>query len=90
MWRAFFLAIGGTLCVIGAESLLLDHAVLAKDAPFTKQEPSKPTFDEYGFELPAAPPPGPKLVHPPEWAPWILLSTGAVVALYAVAYKGGG
>jgi hypothetical protein len=75
MWRALFLAIGIVLCILGGECLLVEKAVLAqhKDA-----EAPAPT----AFMSPDAAPP-PKEISPPEWAPWSLLSAGAVVLLYS-------
>ena len=92
MWRALFLTLGGMMCVIGVESLVLDHAVLAADAGFVlKSKEPKATYDEFGFQIEAPPAAdAPKIVRPPEWAPWSMISTGAVIALYAFAYKGGG
>lgn len=89
MWRAFFLALGGTIIVIGVESLVLDHAVLADDVKFGKKSATQPTYDDFGTEV-ASSAATPHIIHPPEWGPWTLISTGAVISLYAVAYKGGG
>jgi hypothetical protein len=66
MWRAFFLAVGITAAVVGAQCLVLDRAVLVKQNPAT----------------PGGPPPMREIV-PPEWAPWSLISGGAVVVLYS-------
>lgn len=93
MWRALFLAIGGTLLVMGIESLVLDHAVLATDSGFIKPTVTQPAYDEWGFEveqrgvLPAT-----RTISPPEWAPWSMLSSGAVMLFYGLAsrFRGGG
>jgi hypothetical protein len=75
MWRAFFLATGIVLCILGGECLVLEKAVLAEE----KADPDQPaTF----FTRPAMLPPT-REIEPPEWAPWSLLSTGAVVLLYS-------
>ena len=90
MWRAFFLALGGTLCVIGVESMVLDHAVLAADVRLPgKSGEAQTSQDTYGFETPL-PSGSSQVIHPPEWGPWSLISTGAVISLYAIGYKGGG
>jgi hypothetical protein len=75
MWRAFFLAIGITMCIWGAECLVIEKAVLAGETPPQQQnlgtyfsEPLRPAQREF---------------KPPEWAPWSLLSTGAIVILYS-------
>ena len=67
MWRAFFLAVGITLCILGAECLVLHKAVLAaeQDAEVTVKNVK------------------PREIKPPEWAPWSLLSAGVVVVLYS-------
>ena len=76
MWRALFTAIAICLLILGAEFLIVDNAVLA--LPQRKAAPTSP------FEPP--PPQGPKTrqISPPEWAPWTLLSAGAVVLLYTI------
>ena len=61
MWRAFFLAFGLSLLLVGLECLVVDDFVLA--ARFTAAE-------------------GTRNIKPPEWAPWSLLSAGAVTMLY--------
>ena len=87
MWRAFFMALGVTLCILGFECMVLDKAILATRQPGGAI--SAPLYDAYGFEgdrigL------SPRTIEPPEWAPWSLLSSGAVVLLYALATRGGG
>lgn len=84
MWRAFFLALGGIIMVTGVESLVLDHAVLADR---TEQQAPQPIYDEWGFETGQTAPPAQKKIQPPEWAPWSMLSSGAVIMLYAMASK---
>ena len=80
MWRSIFLAIGVTLCVLAAECMVLDHAVLAA-------EPATASTDIYSFE-PVAP--TKKTIKPPEWAPWSLASVGSIVIFYAILGKSGG
>lgn len=90
MWRAFFLAVGGMLLVMGIESLVLDHAVLASDISLAQQPAAttEPVFDEWGFEIDRKPAqPAQKTIQPPEWAPWSMLSSGAVIMLYALSSK---
>ena len=90
MWRAFFLAVGGMLMVMGIESLVLDHAVLASDSKLVQKAAAttEPVFDEWGFEVDRKPVlPVQKTIQPPEWAPWSMLSSGAVIMLYALSSK---
>lgn len=70
MWRALFLALGITTVIVGLECLVIDKAML-------KASDGGPS--PYAQ---AGPPPTRELV-PPEWAPWALLSGGAVVVLYS-------
>ena len=68
MWRALFVALGFYCCLLGVECLLLEKAVLAnhKNAALAMGK-----LDARSREL-----------VPPDWAPWSLLSGGAVTMLY--------
>jgi hypothetical protein len=69
MWRAFFLAIGATAALLGVECLLIDKAILVKrDGPASAAASATPPVGE---------------IVPPDWAPWSLISLGAVVILYS-------
>jgi hypothetical protein len=71
MWRAFFLAIGVYCCILGGECLLIDKAVLAA------RQDTAASFvrgDDAGRR---------RELVPSEWAPWSLLSVGAVTILYS-------
>lgn len=74
MWRAFFLALGIFACILGAECMVIDSFVMAGE---TKSETPTSLFN-------APPPSQPRVFTPAEWAPWTLLSTGAVVILYSL------
>ena len=72
MWRAFFLAVGLFACVIGAECMLIDQAIIITSADSAAVGP-------YGrTDTPTRRP-----ITPPEWAPWSLLAGGAVVMIYS-------
>jgi hypothetical protein len=71
MLRAFFLAIGMSAFVLGLECLVIDKAVLA------------PSGDNAASAVAQQVAPSVREVTPPEWAPWSLLSGGAVVMLYS-------
>jgi hypothetical protein len=73
MWRAVFLALGITLCILGGECLVVEKAVLAESG---SAPPPQSTF--LAPATPAA-----REIKPPEWAPWSLLSGGAVILLYS-------
>ncbi|NQU21745.1 MAG: hypothetical protein HQ567_10715 [Candidatus Nealsonbacteria bacterium] len=74
MWRALFLAVGLYVMILGAECLAVENVKLKlRDAPPPPQN---------AWETP--PTEGPqKVITPPRWAPWSLMSTGAVVCLYS-------
>ena len=71
MLRAFFLAIGMSAFILGLECLVIDKAVL------------QPSRDNSASAVAQQIAPAVREVTPPEWAPWSLLSGGAVVILYS-------
>ena len=95
MWRAVFLALGAGLLMLGVEALALDHAVVAQDSLLGKrfqEERVEVVRDEYGFEVGqrTVKVPTTKKITPPEWAPWSMMSSGAVILLYSIAARFGG
>jgi len=81
MWRSLFLALGTTLVILGLECLVVKKAVLAKEIPVESPPPSRFDFAT-GMAARSEPQMTNKVVEPPEWAPWSLLSGGAVVLMY--------
>ena len=81
MWRAFFAAVGAMLLILGGECLVVEKAVLAS-SPQEAAAPMGP-FDEPNV---ASTSPS-REVRPPEWAPWSLLSAGAVIMLYTFTLR---
>jgi len=78
MWRAIFLAVGVYLILLGAECLGVEKFVLKDRRPAAQQNENPFLFG------PAQPEVGPhRELVPPPWAPWSLMSTGAVVCLYS-------
>ncbi len=71
MWRSLFVAVGLCMCILGAECLVIDKAVLAG-----RTEASSVSMIRGKIA------PG-KVIVPPDWAPWSLLSAGAVIMLYS-------
>lgn len=67
MWRAMFVALGFYCCLLGVECLLIEKAVLANP----KSGAVAGRVDTRSRDL-----------IPPDWAPWSLLSGGAVTMLY--------
>lgn len=74
MWRSLFLALGLTCLILGGECLVVERAVLARPLPQSS------TVDGSSEGAPAI---SRRDIIPPEWAPWSLLSAGAVVILYS-------
>ncbi len=77
MWRAIFLGLGIVLCILGAECMVVEKAVLARvNAPSASAGPA----DAFLGSPPDDPP---REIKPAEWAPWSLLASGVVVILYS-------
>ena len=69
MWRALFLALGTSAVILGAEFLVVDKATLkATDAVEVSVSSKSAPNREF---------------VPSEWAPWSLISVGAVTILYS-------
>ena len=74
MWRAFFLALGLSVMILGVECLGVEKVTLKmRNAP---PPPSTP-WEQQASTGPA------KTLVPPIWAPWSLMSVGAVICLYS-------
>ena len=72
MWRSFFLALGITAVILGVEALAIEKAVLNVRNKST------------GAGQPATQ----RVITPPEWAPWSLMSAGTVVMIYSFTLPG--
>jgi hypothetical protein len=90
MWRAFFLAIGIYLGVLGAECLVVDKFVMAAEQPAPVADPGAPQTPQTMFGASGAPAMVKRDIEPAEWAPWSLLSAGAVIILYSLTINRGG
>ncbi|NUQ65227.1 MAG: hypothetical protein HUU20_22400 [Pirellulales bacterium] len=71
MWRSLFLAVGVFIFLIGVECLGVEKFVMK----------SREEIRVAGMAELAQPGPN-KVLTPPDWAPYSLMSTGAVVCLY--------
>jgi hypothetical protein len=71
MLRAFFLAIGLSAFIIGLECMAIDKAVL------------NPSREAAAAAIAQKIAPASREITPADWAPWSLLSGGAVVILYS-------
>ena len=74
MWRAFFLAVGISLVIIGAQCLIVERVVLANSPNAQTQSESLFSDQSAGQS---------KDITPPDWAPWSLMAAGAVVMIYS-------
>jgi hypothetical protein len=70
MLRAFFLAMGICCLIMGLECLVVEKAELAGGEVNSASSFARAAVPSY------------REVEPPEWAPWSLMSVGAVVILY--------
>ncbi len=86
MWRALFGAVGAALLILGSECLVVEKAVLAS-SPKEAAAPLNP-FDDPHPQVSQAP--VNHELRPPEWAPWSLLSAGAVIILYTFTLRRNG
>lgn len=75
MWRSLFLAVGTMMIIIGLEAMLIDSATV-----YAAAESSATNF----LDPSAAPAMNTKVIRPGEWTPWVILSIGAIVVLYAI------
>ena len=71
MFRSFFLALGIYAIILGLECLVVDKAVLQPSREATASAMAQQIAPAY------------REITPAEWAPWTLLSAGAVVTLYS-------
>jgi hypothetical protein len=79
MWKPFLLSVGIYLCILGGECLILERAVMAREAPKVHQQDSG-IFGPTAIQVTKK-----KEIVPTEWAPWSLLSVGAVVIMYGLS-----
>ncbi len=71
MLRAFFLAVGTSACILGLECMAIDKVVL------------NPSREAAAAAIAQKLAPASREITPVDWAPWSLLSGGAVVVLYS-------
>ena len=103
MWRAIMMSIGVCLVILGGEAMVVDRVILADgrvgnqvsdlyssagDSPYSTTYDDLTTYTSgSSYGVPAA---RPRVITPPEWAPWGLLSAGVLTFLYASALPMGG
>ena len=82
MWRALFLAVGVSMCILGGECLVVEKFVMGSESPVATEQTPATIFGAPPAAL--SPTTASRDLEPAEWAPWSLLSAGAVIILYAV------
>ena len=93
MFRAFLIAIGISMCIIGGECLVVDQAVVAYPnwSKGKANKSARGAHFPFGQQSNGPTAPDSRItrhkIKPPEWAPWSLLSGGVVVALYALTVQ---
>ena len=76
MWRSFFLAIGISLIILGAEFLMVDKVVF-------HEAPKEGGALHVIANVTSTQVISTKTYVPPDWTPWSLFSVGAVVMIYS-------
>ncbi|MGE3779569.1 MAG: hypothetical protein AB7F89_20435 [Pirellulaceae bacterium] len=77
MWHAFLIAIGVAALILGGEFLVIERATLT--LPVEENLEQRPLLSDLHQATHS------KEFVPPEWAPWTLLSFGAVMVLYSTS-----
>ncbi len=84
MWRAFFLALGINLIIIGAQCLVVEQVVL------TSKRDAKPAIANVDNiytpvsyqQSPVSSVSQKRTFRPKDWMPWSLLAAGAIIVIY--------
>lgn len=78
------MAAGISLCVVGLETMVVDSVVMAdsvlESAPVEQFDWEEGPYASDGSNK--------RIFVPPEWAPWGLLSAGAMTVFYASTFRG--
>jgi hypothetical protein len=86
MWRAFFVAIGISLAILGAEGLLIEKATVR----WRRAEPAAATYLQGVPYLGTQPPPATtRDVDFSESFSWFLIAAGSLVVLYSATVAKG-
>ncbi|VAX39264.1 hypothetical protein MNBD_PLANCTO02-2304 [hydrothermal vent metagenome] len=85
MFRSLFFNVGLLAVLIGAGLLYVDVIILnVQEEVVVRQQPQKAETSFRGMFTTVSPD-GKKMIVPPIWAPYCLMSAGAVALLYATA-----
>lgn len=84
MFRSLALAVGISLVVLGVECLVVERVVMAGSQTLTASTPASHELAQaQSGPVPTQAASTAREIMPPEWAPWVLLSVGAVIILYS-------
>ena len=90
MWRAFFMAVGINLLIIGAQFLVVEKVIISKpsDRVAKQQELTGANYynASYGTQLSGTAQKR-KTFKPKDWMPWGLLAAGTIIVIYTRNYK---
>ncbi len=81
MFRAFAMAVGITLCIMGGECLVVEKVVWAGSG---ENNVARAGQAPQGFTFTPTEKANNREYIPPEWLPWSLLSAGAITILYSI------
>ncbi len=98
MWRAIIMAAGLCLLILGGEAMVIDRVILADGRTIDDvhdlhtaalDSPYGTTYDNLTHYASSSAYPihsmHQRIVVPPDWAPWALMSAGVLTFLYASA-----
>jgi hypothetical protein len=86
MWRAMVLAGGLALCLLGGEFMVVDRLVLAENGRSGRTSSYLDgAYADSSALTSSGPQSGRRVIVPPEWAPWGLMSAGVLAVLYGAS-----
>ena len=92
MWRAFFLAVGINLIILGAECLIIDQVVLSNSRSESSNQVAtgnNSVYSNASFASVSAPegPKSKRTFRPKDWMPWSLLAAGSIIVIYTYSLQ---
>jgi hypothetical protein len=86
MWRAFFLALGITLILVGCQLFFVEKLEVKRlrrpRANASASQYQSSPFQSASFASPNSPPAPTVMVKRKDWMPWSLLAVGTIVVIY--------
>ncbi len=92
MWKAFFLALGIFLIVLGAETLVVDKFVMSDSRRLPRLVAPDQYNAQYGVFSSASyqsqvARPANRIIQSKDWMPWSLLAAGAITVMYTSSFS---